>query len=647
MMVSDIIISGIRPQIDGGKFPAKRIVGDVVQVSANIYTFGKDSLKARIRYRHSKEKKWRFTHMVEGKNDQWTGTFTVDELGNYQFRVEAWVDQYNTWLKNVKKWSESSEDISLDMETGLALLRGMSRSAGLSDRKYLSKAFEKATSSSWKQTLELMGNPRVLEIVDRNQKMHKKTSSGKTLSIFVENRLAGFASWYELFPRSQGSPGKKSGTFQDVIGRLDDISSMGFDVLYLTPIHPIGITNRRGKDGSGKAKAQDPGSPWAIGNKEGGHKAIEKSLGTIEDFRRLVSELRKRGMKVALDIAFHCSPDHPYVEEHPDWFYRRADGTIRYAENPPKKYFDIYPLNFDTGDRKELYRELLSIFLYWANEGVEIFRVDNPHTKPFSFWEWIIKEVRKTYPDTIFLSEAFTKPNVMYRLSKIGFSQSYTYFTWRNYHWELRDYFTELSRRPVSDHFRPMLFTNTPDILPAVLQKGGRAAFKLRAILAATLSPLWGIYSGFELCENEAIPGREEYLNSEKYEVKYRDWNSRGNIKELISTLNNIRRNREEFQEIGNVAFHQSNNPNILFYSRASAKSGRMVMVLVNINPYETHEATVKVPTESAGICDDEPYEVEDLLTGDTFTWRGIYNYVRLIPDERPAHILTVVDRNG
>lgn len=643
-MAGDIIISEVGPQVDGGVFPAKRIIGDVVTASASIYTYGTDSLRARVRYRHHSERKWRYSGMEQGANDRWKGVFTVEEPGTYHFNIEAWVDDYRTWFRNVTKWFRAGEDISPDLKVGIGMLRKILRSAKGRDRKDLEKAISKATSGTQEVAMGIMGSPRVLEITGAWQKMTRKTSSGKMLTIFVERRLAGFASWYELFPRSQGTSRKRSGTFQDVISRLDDIASMGFDVLYLTPVHPIGTTNRRGRDGSLKVRSGDPGSPWAIGNEDGGHKAIEKSLGTIDDFRKLLKEASRRGMEIALDIAFQCSPDHPYVKEHPEWFYKRPDGTIRYAENPPKKYFDIYPLNFGTETRKELYEELRSIFLYWADEGVRIFRVDNPHTKPFQFWEWVIKEVRKIHPDVIFLSEAFTRSKIMYRLSKVGFSQSYTYFTWKNYDWELREYFTELSERTVADHFRPMLFTNTPDILPFILQRDGRGAFKIRAVLAATLSPLWGIYSGYELCENEGIPGKEEYLNSEKYEIKPRDWDRRGNIKLLITQLNRIRKEEEALQENGNVLFQDTNNPNILFYARNSNKTGKTIMIVVNINPYETHEATVKVPTEMIGICNDEPYRVRDLLTGDIFTWQGVYNYVRLIPDERPAHVLEVVD---
>lgn len=642
-MTGEIIITNIRPQIDGGDFPAKRVVGDAVVVTASIFSYGTDVLKARIRYKHSGERKWNYAPLTMDTNDTWQGSFVVEETGFYSFSLETWVDEYGTWLQNLKKWFKAGEDVSQDLKVGIGLLRNISRRCKGNERKEITKAISKASSGSREDAMFVLESRKVLSIVLKRQKMAGKTSSGKRLKIHVERKTAGFSSWYELFPRSQGATPKKSGTFEDVVRRLDDIASMGFDVLYLTPIHPIGHTNRRGKDGSLKVKASDPGSPWAIGNESGGHKAIEETIGTLEDFRHLLNEAGKRGMEVAMDIAFQCSPDHPYVTDHPEWFYKRPDGTIRYAENPPKKYYDIYPINFGTATRKELYGELLNIFLYWADVGVKIFRVDNPHTKPFKFWEWIIKEVRKVHPDAIFLSEAFTRPKVMYRLSKIGFSQSYTYFTWRNYEWELKEYFSQLSEEDVADHFRPMLFTNTPDILPFILQRDGRSAFKLRAVLAATLSPLWGIYSGFELCENAGIPGKEEYLNSEKYEIKPRDWSRKGNIKILISQLNRIRKEHETMQENGNVCFHEANNPNILFYTRRSRKTGSVLMIAVNINPYETHEATLKVPTEMLGICNEDPYKVKDLLTGDIYTWQGVYNYVRLIPDERPAHILQLV----
>ncbi len=643
-MAGDIIISDVKPQIDGGLFPAKRVAGDVVEVTASIYSYGIDALNARIRYRRQDEIKWSYSPMELGNNDTWAGSFNVEEPGTYLFGIEAWVDQYGTWLQNIKKWHMAEEDISQDLEIGYDMIRSAITASRGNARKELGKALKKATSIPQEESLGTLSSKKIIEAVKKGQRMIRKTSSGKMLKVYVERKRAGFSSWYELFPRSQGVDKRRSGTFKDVVNRLDAIKSMGFDVLYLTPIHPIGFTNRRGKDGSLKLKPGDPGSPWAIGNEKGGHKSIESSLGTLDDFRDLVAETTRRGMEIALDIAFQCSPDHPYVKEHPEWFFRRPDGTIRYAENPPKKYYDIYPLNFATETRSKLYQELLSIFLFWAEQGVKIFRVDNPHTKPFEFWEWVIKEVRKVHPDAIFLSEAFTRPKVMYRLSKIGFSQSYTYFTWRNYDWELREYFTELSSRDVSDHFRPMLFANTPDILPFILQRDGRSAFKLRSILAATLSPLWGIYSGFELCENKGIPDREEYLHSEKYEIKARDWNMKGNIKALITQLNRIRKENEPMQENGNITFHETNNPNIVFYSRSSLKTGKTILIAVNVNPYETHEATLKVPTELIGICNDDPYRVRDLLTGDIYTWQGVYNYVRLIPDERPAHILELID---
>lgn len=642
-MPGDILIKGIKPQIDQGKYPAKRVIGDMVQVTAVIYTYGTEKLKARIKYKGPGERNWHFAPMENTGNDTWSGRFSVNQTGEFRFGVEAWVDGFGTWLASILKWYKAAEDISQDLRVGLGLLQKIGKSARGRDRKYIERVLSNASWGTQEEAVNLMSGMELLEIVDQHQKKVRVTSSGKYLKVNVERKRAGFASWYELFPRSQGTTPGKSGTFRDVIRRLDDISSMGFDVVYLTPIHPIGVTNRRGKDGSMKVRPGDPGSPWAIGNRDGGHKSVEKSIGTMDDFRKLVKEAGKRNMEVALDIAFQCSPDHPYVKEHPEWFFRRPDGTIRYAENPPKKYYDIYPINFNTENQRQLYEELRSVFLFWINEGIRIFRVDNPHTKPFEFWEWVIRDLRRDHSDLIFLSEAFTKPNVMYQLSKIGFTESYTYFTWRNYAWEIREYFSELSGSDVADHFRPMLFTNTPDILPFILQRDGRAAFKLRAVLAATLSPLWGIYSGFELCENEGIPGREEYLNSEKYEIRVRDWDSAGNIKTLIAALNRLRRQEEAFQENGNVEFHDANNPNIVFYSRESVKTGRTVMVVVNINPYEAHEATLKVPIEKLGICNDDPYMVRDLLTGDIYTWQGEYNYVRLIPDERPAHILELM----
>ena len=640
---SDIVIEEVMPSVDDGKFPAKSTEGSVLKVSARIYRSGSSRIRARVAFKHSSERKWEYGPLAMLDNDLWSGRMSTRKTGYYKFRIQAWDDDFGTWRDGILKWANAGEDIRQDQLSGVQMLKQYLRNATGNNRAKLSsliKSIESASPSSLKDILTDSDN---IEAIYLCQSRHGLVSS-KTYSVLSERKAASFSSWYELFPRSQGKPGGAPGTFKDVERRIPDIKEMGFDVIYLTPIHPIGKTNRRGKDGSPKAKKSDPGSPWAIGSEQGGHKDIDPSLGTVDDFRHLVEEAKKNGLEIALDIAIQCSPDHPYVREHPEWFYRRPDGSIRYAENPPKKYYDIYPLKFDGPHRKALYEEMRSIFLTWAERGVRIFRVDNPHTKPFEFWEWLIKEVRKSYPDSIFLAEAFTRPSVMYRLSKIGFSSSYTYFTWRNFDFEIKEYFTEISSNPVVAHFRPMLFPSTPDILPPVLQTGGRAAFKMRAVLAATLSPLWGIYSGFELCENEAIEGKEEYLNSEKYEIKNRDWFAPGNIRKFISTLNRIRKENPSLQEIGNLEFHGTNNPNIIFYTRKSIKTGETLMIAVNINPFETHQANVEVPLEKVDICNDLPYRVTDLLTGATYTWQGESNYVRLIPDERPAHIFRIGD---
>ncbi len=639
-MTASIVIGGIRPQVDCGAYPAKRKVGDTVAVTADIFTHGTDLLSAELLYRKSGDDDWLVAPMELVENDAWEGEFRVGEPGVYQFTVEAWVDRYSTWLENLKKWHMAGEDISQDIRTGIGMLleiAASSRSAG----PRLSDIASRMEASDPAAAVRIASDQATVKLATSNQRAERTRFDG-VLEVQADRRIAGFGSWYELFPRSQSPKAGKHGTFADCIGRLDDISAMGFDVLYLSPIHPIGKTNRRGRNGSVAAAEGDPGSPWAIGSAEGGHKSIHRELGTLVDFKQLLRKAKEKGMEVAMDMAFQCSPDHPYVSEHPDWFHRRADGSIRYAENPPKKYFDIYPLNFENRDWKGLWEELKSIFVYWIEAGVKIFRVDNPHTKPFAFWEWLIGEVKRDHPDVVFLSEAFTKPKVMYELSKIGFSQSYTYFTWKNFNWELEGYFTEINTPQIVDFFRPNLFTNTPDILPFVLQNGGRPAFMMRALLAATLSPVWGIYSGFELCENEALAGREEYLNSEKYEIRQRDWNRPGNIKGLISRLNRIRREHPCLQELGNLVFHPVANPNLVVYTRRSGQGDDVLLIIANINPFETQDSVLRVPITSLGIKQNEGYGVRDLLTGELFRWHGEYNYVRLVPGERPGHILAI-----
>lgn len=634
------MISDVRPQVDCGRHPAKRTVGDIVEVSADIFMHGTDILSADVLYRRAGERGWSRSAMRQGDNDRWTGAFTAVENTTYQYTIEAWVDTYSTWLEKLKKWHLAGEDTTQDVRTGAEFLRECSSRAG-ADAEKLKAAAARMEASSPDEAVRVASDSQTVELALRNQR-REASRFRKVLEVAVDRRIAGFAAWYELFPRSQSPHQGKHGTFLDCISRLDDIAGMGFNVLYLPPIHPIGVTSRRGRNGALHASRDDPGSPWAIGSAEGGHKSIHRELGTMDDFRLLMKKAAQKGIEVAIDIAFQCSPDHPYVREHPEWFYHRRDGSIRYAENPPKKYFDIYPLDFRNSDWKALWEELKSVFTFWIDAGVRIFRVDNPHTKPFEFWEWVIGEIRGKHPDVIFLSEAFTRPKVMYELSKLGFSQSYTYFTWKNFNWELEEYFSEITSPEITDFFRPNLFTNTPDILPFVLQNGGRPAFLMRALLAATLSPVWGIYSGFELCENEALPGKEEYMNSEKYEIRQRDWNRAGNIKEFISRLNRVRAECPQLQESGGLSFHPVGNPNIVFYTRAAVRSGRPLMVVVNINPFDAQDAVLRIPLDELGLVRDQDYVVRDMLTGEAFRWHGEYNYVRLVPGERPGHIFTL-----
>jgi len=468
----------------------------------------------------------------------------------------------------------------------------------------------------------------------------KKIQYRHTLELIADRKAAEYAAWYEMFPRSQGRKTNKSATFKDCIKRLPDIQSMGFDVIYLPPIHPIGKTNRKGPNNTLETDKDSPGSPWAIGSPEGGHKSVHPELGTLEQFREFVAAAKDKGIEIALDLAYQCSPDHPYVKEHPEWFYRLPDGTIRYAENPPKKYQDIYPLNFYGENREALWEELREIVFFWIRQGVKIFRVDNPHTKPLLFWSWMIRSVQEKYPETIFLAEAFTRPKVMKLLAKAGFTQSYTYFTWRNTKQELREYLEELTQTPMKDYFRGNFFANTPDILHEFLQKGGKAAFKIRLALAATLSSAYGIYSGYELCENTPLrEGSEEYLNSEKYEIKVRDWNREGNIKDYIARINRIRMENPALQEYKNLRFFESRNDSILCYGKWTKALDNLIVAVVNLDPFRTHEDLLTLPIWEFGIEEWQTYQMKDLITGDKYYWKGKQNYVRLDPEVEPVHI--------
>jgi starch synthase (maltosyl-transferring) len=631
-----ILIENVLPSVEHGKYPSRTVIGGLVTITCDIICHGAYMLDARIRYKHIKERNWRYADLELVDNDMWRGNIKPEKVGMYSFIVEAWIDTISTKFRDAKKWLDSGENISSDIISIKSSLKSSIKAQTGELVSSLIFGLEKDPVNAVSTFDRESPTGREARYLQNKESF----SESDMFSLYADPEIAGYASWYELFPRSQGSDTSRSGTLRDCIERLPDIKEMGFNVLYLTPIFPIGKTNRVGKNGNRPAKPDDPGSTWAIGNSFGGHKTINPDLGTMEDFDELLATARSMNIDIALDIAFQCSPDHPYVKDHPEWFSYRPDGTIRYAENPPKKYFDIYPLNFDIPNPMPLWRELRSIFEFWISHGVKIFRVDNPHTKPLDFWNWCLNSLKRRHPDTVFLAEAFTRPKLMYALSKAGFNESYTYFTWRNYDYEIKEYITELSSSPLRNYFRPMFFVNTPDILPYVLQHGGRNAFILRAVLAATLSPLWGMYSGYELCENTPIPEKEEYLNSEKYEIKKRDWKAPGNIRDIIARLNAIRSGYDAFRGTMDVTFLVSSNPNILFYMRRNAESGSKAFVAVNINPFEEHTSRLSIPANVVpGILDSAQW-FKDIFLGTRILLQGREFDLTLAPGRKSTAIL-------
>jgi starch synthase (maltosyl-transferring) len=639
-----VVIENLQPLIDGGRYPIKRIVGEDLVVEADIFKDGHDVVAAILKWRVLGKRAWRETPMNFVDNDRWRGICTLYDEDIHEYTVEAWTDAFRSWQEEfAKKFEAGISDLRSEALEGAALVEAAARRArDRADRKRLLEFSQQISAGANSEIRAIAQSAELAVLMATYPDRAAATQYDPPLCVVVDRPAALIAAWYEFFPRSAEGRGDRGSTFRECLPRVDDARAMGFDVIYFPPIHPIGHTNRKGRNNSTTYEPGEPGVPWAIGSEAGGHKAVEPSLGTLEDFDWLEKEVRKRGMEIALDFAINCSPDHPYVKEHPDWFYKRPDGTIKYAENPPKKYEDIYPLNFQCENWRELWAELKSVVLFWAHRGVRIFRVDNPHTKPVAFWEYLIKGVREKYPDTIFLSEAFTRPKMMKALAKAGFNQSYTYFTWRNSKHELIEYFTELTQTEMSEYFRPNLWTNTPDILPFVLQEGGRPAFMIRVTLAATLSTLYGIYSGYELCENEPLPGREEYLDSEKYQFKERDWNAPGNIKDWIARLNKIRKENRALQFYTNLRFHDADNDAILFYSKMTAARDNIILVVVNLDPHRKQNSFVYVPIESFGQMESDVYQVQDLLSGATYTWRGSRNYVELDPDIQPAHVFLV-----
>jgi starch synthase (maltosyl-transferring) len=639
-LIKRVVIENIRPQIDCGAFPIKRVVGEKVVVEADIFADGHDSVSANLLYKAQNEKDWNEISMTLLENDRWRGDFLVEKIGNYYYTIEGWVDYFKTWQKGFKKKFEAGYDTKVELLMGADLIDDSLGIAPSKDRKRLKKLGKILKGTNLEEAISIALGDELAELMEKNPDKASATRFEKELRVVVDRPRALFSAWYERFPRSTSSLPGKHGTFKDLEKLLPEIARMGFDVLYLPPIHPIGKTHRKGKNNSPVAKPEDVGSPWAIGSEEGGHKSIHPQFGNMHDFESLVKSTMDLGMEVAMDLAFQCAPDHPYVGEHPEWFRKRPDGTIQNAENPPKKYEDIYPLNFETEDVQGLWEELKSVTIFWINKGVKIFRVDNPHTKAFPFWEWLIGAIKKDYPEVIFLSEAFTRPKVMYRLAKIGFTQSYTYFTWRNTKKEFIDYLTELIHSEVSEFLRPNFWPNTPDILPEHLQFGGRPAFIMRLVLAGTLSSNFGIYGpAFELCEDEALTGKEEYLNSEKYAIREWDWNTEGNLRDLIAIFNAIRKENPALQLTRNLKFYQVDNEYLLFYGKATEDLENIILVVANLDPFHTQSGWVTVPIEDFGIDPDQPYLVHDLLSQDKYIWHGERNYVELNPHVIPAHI--------
>ena len=636
------VVENVQPVVDCGRFPVKRTPGERVVVTADVFADGHDSVRAVLLWRKVGQAAWHVTAMQALGNDLWSGSFDIGEMVPYEYAVRGWVDAFETWNHDLKKRIAANQDITIDLQIGAKLLGETAARAEGEDAERLRHWQHTLTAGEGSSAYQAAAAD--LEELAARYPDLRFAAESKPLRVEVERERARFSTWYELFPRSTTGDPERHGTFRDCIDWLPRIADMGFDVVYLPPIHPIGMQFRKGKNNSTEAQSDDVGSPWAIGSSEGGHKAIHTQLGTLADFHSLVAAAHDLGIDIALDIAFQCSPDHPYVKEHPEWFRARPDGTIQYAENPPKKYQDIYPFDFESSDWQGLWQELTSVFLYWCEQGVRIFRVDNPHTKSLAFWEYCLAQVKAKYPETIFLSEAFTRPKVMYRLAKAGFTQSYTYFTWRNTQAEFVEYLTELTESPVKDFFRPNFWPNTPDILPEHLQVGGRGAFIARLVLAGTLSSNYGIYGpAFETMEH--LPreaGSEEYLNSEKYQTRAWDFNRPENLGGVIGQLNRIRRENPALQSNERLVFHPTDNPHILCYSKRSVDGCNLLLMVVNLNFHEAQQGFVQLQMEELGLSYDRPYQLHELLTDQMFTWQGNRNFVKLDPNDLPVHVFRV-----
>jgi starch synthase (maltosyl-transferring) len=642
-----VVIEHVEPEVDGGRFPIKRTVGEEVRVRADIYADGHDLLGAMLLHRAVGDETWAEVPMRVVNNDRWDASFRVKTFGRYAYTIVAWVDAFRTWGADLRKRADAGQEIAVDVLIGAEIVRAAAGRASGRDAKKLTEAAARLKASAKEDREAALGialNSELALLVSGNRDRAADTRYEKELAVVVDLEEARFSAWYEMFPRSCTTDPKRHGTFRDCVDRLPYIAGMGFDVLYLPPIHPIGRAERKGKNNSTTPLPQDSGSPWAIGAKEGGHKAIHPQLGSLEDLKELVGRALDFGIDIALDIAFQCAPDHPYVKEHREWFRERPDGTVQYAENPPKKYQDIYPFDFGSGAAPALWEELKSVVLYWIDQGIHVFRVDNPHTKPFAFWEWMIGEIKREHPEVIFLSEAFTRPKVMYQLAKLGFTQSYTYFAWKNTSWEITEYFTELEEGGVLEYFRPNLWPNTPDILNEYLQKSGRPGFMVRLILAATLGASYGIYGpAFELCEGRAVrEGSEEYLDSEKYQIRVWNINNPNSLRDLITHVNRIRRGSPALQHNTGLKFHPVDNAQMIAYSKVCDDPADMIFVVVNLDPHNRQAGWVTVDVDALHLGTEESYQVHDLLTDARYVWHGSRNFVELNPTVLPAHIFRV-----
>jgi starch synthase (maltosyl-transferring) len=641
-----VVVEGVTPEIDGGRFAAKRAIGESFEVNADVFTDGHDALAADLLWRRESDPEWTAVPMRALGNDRWSASVTPTDTGRHVYSVRAWIDAFETWRRDTTKKHAAGLDVQVESLAGVELVRRAAKAAvDEADAAILDAAITELEAGAVEAVLD---DQPLREAMRRSGDRPAAVDYERPLPLDVDRERARFSSWYEVFPRSCADEPGRHGTLADCRQRLDYVAELGFDVLYLPPIHPIGTTNRKGRNNALAAGPDDPGSPWAIGAAEGGHDAIHPALGDSDDLRALVAAASERGIEVALDLAFQCSPDHPWVTEHPEWFRHRPDGSIQYAENPPKKYEDIYPIDFSGKDWKRLWAALRDVVEHWVDHGIRIFRVDNPHTKPFRFWEWLIADVKQDHPDVLFLAEAFTRPKVMYQLAKAGFSQSYTYFTWRQTRHELIEYLTELTQTEVADFFRPNFWPNTPDILTEQLQIGTRSVFTSRLVLAATLAANYGIYGpAFELGEHVARPGSEEYLDNEKYELRVWDLDRPDSLRHAIARVNAIRKRHPALQHDRTLHFHRTDSDQLLCWSKTERRPedgdpGDVMVMVVNLDPHHTHAGWIELDLDVLGLDEDSTFQVHDELGGAHYLWRGRRNYVQLDPSAMPAHVMAV-----